>query len=110
MMHNAELHRHLSPSQYGGRKGRSAINMPVITVFNSDTLYLMRSNMAFMYCDARACYNRVVVIMVALSEQAAGLSPEQSIFFVKTLKNLECQLIIAYGPSTEKSYHSVQHP
>eukprot|EP00957_Ditylum_brightwellii_P118093 9006414-Ditylum_brightwellii.AAC.1 len=48
--------------------------------------------------------------MAALSEQAAGLSLEQSIFFAKTLKNLEYQLITAYGPSTEKSYHSVQHP
>eukprot|EP00957_Ditylum_brightwellii_P116676 8900065-Ditylum_brightwellii.AAC.1 len=73
MMHNAELHRHLSPSQYGGRKGMPAINIPVITVFNLDTLYLMQANMAFMYCDARACYNRIVVIMAALSEQAAGL-------------------------------------
>eukprot|EP00957_Ditylum_brightwellii_P038642 2920940-Ditylum_brightwellii.AAC.1 len=74
MMHNAKLHRHLSPSQYGGRKGRSAIDIP------------------------------------ALSEQAAGLSPEKSIFFEKTLKNLEYQLSTAYEPSTEKNYHSVQHP
>eukprot|EP00957_Ditylum_brightwellii_P008247 623608-Ditylum_brightwellii.AAC.1 len=110
MMHNAELYGHLSPSQYGGRKGRSAINIPVITVFNFDTLYLMRANMAFTYCDARACYNRTVVIMAALSEQAAVLSPEQSIFFAKTLKNLEYQLITAYGPSTEKNYYSEQHP
>eukprot|EP00957_Ditylum_brightwellii_P057201 4334467-Ditylum_brightwellii.AAC.1 len=48
--------------------------------------------------------------MAALSEQAAGLSPEQSIFFAKTLKNLEYQLITAYGPSKKKNYHSEQHP
>eukprot|EP00957_Ditylum_brightwellii_P189721 14441817-Ditylum_brightwellii.AAC.1 len=64
MMQNAELHLHLSPKQCGGRKGRSAIDIPVITVFNLDTLYFMRANMAFMYCDAQACYDRIVVIVL----------------------------------------------
>eukprot|EP00957_Ditylum_brightwellii_P126679 9655595-Ditylum_brightwellii.AAC.1 len=80
-MQNTELHQHLSPNQYGGRNGQSTIDIPVITVFNLDTLHLVRANMAFTYCDARACYNRIVVIMPALSEQAAGLTPEQSMFF-----------------------------
>eukprot|EP00957_Ditylum_brightwellii_P155971 11871701-Ditylum_brightwellii.AAC.1 len=77
MMQDAELHLHLSPNQYGGRKGRSAIDIPVLTVFNLDTLYFMQANMAFTYCDAQACYDRIVVIMSALLEQAAGLTPEQ---------------------------------
>eukprot|EP00957_Ditylum_brightwellii_P080774 6143333-Ditylum_brightwellii.AAC.1 len=76
-MHNAELHQHLLPDQYGGRKGTLLIHIPVITVFNLDTPHLMRANMAFTYCDARACHNRIVVIMLALAEQAAGLAPEQ---------------------------------
>eukprot|EP00957_Ditylum_brightwellii_P166293 12659874-Ditylum_brightwellii.AAC.1 len=66
--------------------------------------------MAFMYCDAGACYDRIVVIMTALLEQAAGLSLEQSIFFANMLKNLEYQLITAYRPSKEKNYYSAQHP
>eukprot|EP00957_Ditylum_brightwellii_P011477 867997-Ditylum_brightwellii.AAC.1 len=75
-MQNVELHLHLSPNQYGGWKGWSAIDIPVITVFNLDTLYFMQSNMAFTYCDVQACYDRIVVIMSALPEQAAGLAPE----------------------------------
>eukprot|EP00957_Ditylum_brightwellii_P092478 7042190-Ditylum_brightwellii.AAC.1 len=59
------------------------MNILVITVFNLDTLYLMQANMAFTYCDARACYDRIVVIMSALLEQAVELSLEQSIFFAK---------------------------
>eukprot|EP00957_Ditylum_brightwellii_P205102 15342306-Ditylum_brightwellii.AAC.1 len=90
-MQNAELHLHLSPNQYGGHKGKSAINIPVITVFNLDTLYFMQANMTFTYCDAQACFDRIVAIMSALSEQATGLAPEQT-----------------YGPSKEKNYHSVQ--
>eukprot|EP00957_Ditylum_brightwellii_P149888 11415565-Ditylum_brightwellii.AAC.1 len=66
--------------------------------------------MAFTYCDAHACYDRIVVIMSAFLEQAAGLTPEQSIFFATTLKNLEYQLLTAYGSSKEKNYHSAQHP
>eukprot|EP00957_Ditylum_brightwellii_P061134 4639268-Ditylum_brightwellii.AAC.1 len=66
--------------------------------------------MAFTYCNARACYDKIVVIMAALSKQTAGFSLEHSIFFAKTLKKLEYQLIIAYGPSTEKNYHPEQHP
>eukprot|EP00957_Ditylum_brightwellii_P211685 15366464-Ditylum_brightwellii.AAC.2 len=49
--------------------------------------------MALTYCDARACYNRIAVIMSALSEQAAGLTPEQT-----------------YGPSKEKNYQTAKHP
>eukprot|EP00957_Ditylum_brightwellii_P120717 9207483-Ditylum_brightwellii.AAC.1 len=65
--------------------------------------------MAFTYCDAQACYDRIVVIMSALLEQTAGLPPEQNIFFTRTPKNLEYQFLTVYGPSKEKNYHSVQH-
>eukprot|EP00957_Ditylum_brightwellii_P135862 10363238-Ditylum_brightwellii.AAC.1 len=49
--------------------------------------------MALTYCDARACYNSIVVIMSALAKQAAGLALEQT-----------------YGPSKDKNYHLEKHP
>eukprot|EP00957_Ditylum_brightwellii_P171709 13072027-Ditylum_brightwellii.AAC.2 len=66
--------------------------------------------MAFTYCDARACYNRIEMIMSALSEQAAGLSPEQSIFFAKTLTNLEYQMLTSYKTSEQKNFHLKEQP
>eukprot|EP00957_Ditylum_brightwellii_P126352 9632465-Ditylum_brightwellii.AAC.1 len=64
--------------------------------------------MAFTYCVAQTCYDRIVVIMSAFLEQATGLAPEQ-FFFARTPKNLEYQLLTAYGPSKEKDYYSAQH-
>eukprot|EP00957_Ditylum_brightwellii_P114303 8715194-Ditylum_brightwellii.AAC.1 len=66
--------------------------------------------MAFTYCDARACYDRIVVIMSALAEQAAGLAPEKSIFFTRTLTLLKYKMLTAYGPLAQTNYHSEQHP
>eukprot|EP00957_Ditylum_brightwellii_P152774 11629256-Ditylum_brightwellii.AAC.1 len=66
-----ELHQHLSNNQYGGREGRSAIDIPVRTVFSLDMIHMMRANITFVYCGARACYDKIVVIMSALSEQVA---------------------------------------
>eukprot|EP00957_Ditylum_brightwellii_P175188 13337373-Ditylum_brightwellii.AAC.1 len=72
-------------------------------------MHMMRANTAFVYCDARACYNRIVVIISALSEQAAGLPREQSIVFAKTLTKLQYSMTTAYGVSELYNIHSQEN-
>eukprot|EP00957_Ditylum_brightwellii_P014083 1062309-Ditylum_brightwellii.AAC.1 len=66
--------------------------------------------MAFVYCDAKACYDHIVVIMSALAEQAAGLSPELSRLFAATLNKLECNMLTAYRPPQQTNFNSEEHP
>eukprot|EP00957_Ditylum_brightwellii_P099775 7600371-Ditylum_brightwellii.AAC.2 len=66
--------------------------------------------MAFVYCDARACYDRIVVIMSALVEQTAGLSPKLSRLFVATLNKLEYNMLTAYRSSQQTNFNSEEHP
>eukprot|EP00957_Ditylum_brightwellii_P068277 5184055-Ditylum_brightwellii.AAC.1 len=110
LMKNAELFEHLSGNQYGGRKGHAAIDILVLMVFLFDILYMMRANTAFTYCDARVCYDRIVVIIAALTEQAAELAPEHSIFLAHTLIQLEYHILTAYGLPEQKNFHSKDHP
>eukprot|EP00957_Ditylum_brightwellii_P144064 10976972-Ditylum_brightwellii.AAC.1 len=110
LMKNAELHQFILPDQYGGQKGKASIDIPALTVFNLDTLYFMRANMAFVYCDARACYDCIVVIMSVLAEQATGLALKLSRFFAATLNKLEYNMFTAYGPSQQTNINSEEHP
>eukprot|EP00957_Ditylum_brightwellii_P166714 12691078-Ditylum_brightwellii.AAC.1 len=66
--------------------------------------------MAFVYCNARACYDCVIVIMSALAKQAAGLSPKMIQFFAATLNRLEYNMLTAYMPSQQTNFNSEKHP
>eukprot|EP00957_Ditylum_brightwellii_P063437 4815645-Ditylum_brightwellii.AAC.1 len=109
-MKNAECHQFISPNQYKGQKGKSAIDIPVLTAFNLDTLCFMKANMAFVYCDSRACDDCIVVILYVWAEQATGLSPKLSRLFAATLNKSEYNMLTAYGPSQQTNVNSEEHP
>eukprot|EP00957_Ditylum_brightwellii_P116442 8881816-Ditylum_brightwellii.AAC.1 len=48
--------------------------------------------------------------MSALTEQAAGLSPNLSRFFAATLNKLEYNMLTAYRPSKQTNFNSEEHP
>eukprot|EP00957_Ditylum_brightwellii_P032600 2470884-Ditylum_brightwellii.AAC.1 len=109
-MKNAELHKFILPDQYRGQKGKAAINIPMLTAINLDTLYFMRANKAFVYCDAQACCGHIFVIMSALAEQVAGLSPKLSRIFASTLNRLEYNMLTVYKLSQQINFNSKEHP
>eukprot|EP00957_Ditylum_brightwellii_P197051 15012030-Ditylum_brightwellii.AAC.1 len=96
-MEQVEKYGHLDDAQYGGRKGREAIEPAVMKLFTIEICHLQRSNAAFTDCDAKACYNRIIPAVSALLETEAGCPTEVSTTLARTLEKLE------YHPTTAKS-------
>eukprot|EP00957_Ditylum_brightwellii_P134757 10273765-Ditylum_brightwellii.AAC.1 len=70
----------------------------------------MRANAAFAYCNAKACYNRIVAIIASLVEYKAGLPADACILLAKVLKQMEYTMVTAYGPSVLKNKHGPGNP
>eukprot|EP00978_Attheya_sp_CCMP212_P032184 scaffold124289_cov63-Attheya_sp.AAC.2 len=64
--------------QYGGRNGRSAIDVVMLMELTLGIFHLQRSNGAITDCDATACYDCIIALLVALaySKAAFGVSEE----------------------------------
>eukprot|EP00957_Ditylum_brightwellii_P152488 11607223-Ditylum_brightwellii.AAC.1 len=70
----------------------------------------MRANTAFTDYDARARYNRMVVIVTGLALHKARLPIYMSSFLIKALKQMRYYTNTAYGVSTETNQHSKTSP
>eukprot|EP00957_Ditylum_brightwellii_P077562 5894020-Ditylum_brightwellii.AAC.1 len=53
-LQNVEDSSHLHTSQYGGRKGQSAIDIPMASTFILKSMHMQRVNATFTDCDAKA--------------------------------------------------------
>eukprot|EP00957_Ditylum_brightwellii_P008955 677886-Ditylum_brightwellii.AAC.1 len=88
-LRNAEDFSHLHTSQYGGRKGQSAIDIPMSSTFILESMHMQWANAIFTDCDAKACYDRIITIIMALVEYKAGLPANACILLAKALKQME---------------------
>eukprot|EP00957_Ditylum_brightwellii_P194473 14811718-Ditylum_brightwellii.AAC.1 len=66
----------------------------------------MRANAAFMDCNARACYDRIVAIVTGLALHKAGLPLKMNSFLIKALKQMKYYMNTTYGVSMETNQHS----
>ena len=73
LLQNAEHHEHITEHQYGGRQGREAIDVPVLQAWQIEIFTLARNNVALTDCDAKACYDRVIPLILAIAQIQAGL-------------------------------------
>eukprot|EP00957_Ditylum_brightwellii_P105896 8076378-Ditylum_brightwellii.AAC.1 len=78
----------------------------MMTAFTYKILHFMQANAAFTNCDAKACYDRIVVILTSLVECKAGLPAEACILLAKALKQMKYTMITAYGPSEITNHHT----
>jgi hypothetical protein len=99
LLANAERHNFISDNQYGGRQGREAIDIPTLTAWQMDIVYMSRSNIAYTDCDARACYDQIIPEFTALAQYQAGLPEKATQFFLNALKQMEYYMVTGYGPA-----------
>eukprot|EP00957_Ditylum_brightwellii_P040572 3071072-Ditylum_brightwellii.AAC.1 len=97
-------------NQWGGQNGRSAINVPMLKTFTLENFHLMHANAAFMDCDTRACYDRMVAIVTGLALRKAGLPLKMSSFLIKAVKQMRYYMNTAYRVSTKTNQHSKESP
>eukprot|EP00957_Ditylum_brightwellii_P027547 2082387-Ditylum_brightwellii.AAC.1 len=80
------------------------------SAFILKTLHLQCANASFADCDAKACYNFVVTIIIALAKYKAGLPTSACILIAKALKQMTYSMVTAYGPSKTTNQHSTDNP
>eukprot|EP00957_Ditylum_brightwellii_P073207 5565070-Ditylum_brightwellii.AAC.1 len=58
----------MTEHQCGDRQGCKAIGIPVLTAWKIEIFTLACHNVAFTECDAKACYDRVILIISVLAQ------------------------------------------
>eukprot|EP00978_Attheya_sp_CCMP212_P014098 scaffold35789_cov28-Attheya_sp.AAC.1 len=109
-MKNMEKHKKHATEQYGGRNGRCAIDVVLLKEMTIGILHLSRCNGAIIDCDAKACYDRILLALIALVYFQAGLALHICSLFARTLKMMKFYMITAFGVSKEYNQHSGEEP
>lgn len=107
LMHNAEHHQTLDKDQHGGRNGRCAIDIVLGKSFMLETFHLQKANADFTDCNTKACYDRIVPLILLLAYYKKGLPYDTCVFFAHILYNMEHIITTAYGPGTRVNYHGL---
>ena len=72
-----------------------------------ETFHLQRANTGFTDCDAKACYDRIIPLILLLAYYKKGLPYETCCFFARILYNMEHTITTAYGPGSKVNYHGL---
>eukprot|EP00957_Ditylum_brightwellii_P154943 11793243-Ditylum_brightwellii.AAC.1 len=64
---------YLDYDKHGKRKGRSAIDIVLGKVFTFDTAHFQHTNFGCTNCNTKACYDRIVPIILLLAYFMAGV-------------------------------------
>ena len=104
----AERFNHLNDDQYGGRKGRSAIDPVGITTLMREIFHTQRSNACYTDCDAKACYDRIHPGFASICKTNASVPENISTLCACTLRNMEYHMCTAKGVSARKFSNSME--
>eukprot|EP00978_Attheya_sp_CCMP212_P042039 scaffold249897_cov51-Attheya_sp.AAC.2 len=105
-----EIHNLMADEQYGGRNDRSAIDVVMLQTFTMAIFHLMRCNGAIIDCDAQACYDHILPVIIALLYYKAGLLLNLCTLFARALQKMRYHMDTAYGVSKESNRHSASDP
>eukprot|EP00957_Ditylum_brightwellii_P100014 7621725-Ditylum_brightwellii.AAC.1 len=105
LMHNAEKHQYLDEDQHSGRKGREALDIVLGKTIIFKTLHFQCPNFGCTNCNAKACYDRIIPLVLLLAYFKAGL-PYPCCFFLATmLYNLKHIITTAFGEAPYTNWH-----
>eukprot|EP00957_Ditylum_brightwellii_P148879 11334047-Ditylum_brightwellii.AAC.1 len=105
-MYNAEKHKYLSEDQNGGRNGKEALDIVFGKTITIDILHLQTSNFSCTDCDAKACYDCIIPLVLLLAYFKAGLLYECCFFLITISYNLRYILTTAFGEAPFSNWHN----
>eukprot|EP00957_Ditylum_brightwellii_P061953 4701763-Ditylum_brightwellii.AAC.1 len=82
----------------------------MLKTFTLEIFHLIQANVAFTECNARACYDRIIAIITGLAQYKAGMPLKVCQFFIKALKQMQYQMMTAYGTLSATNRHSPSSP
>eukprot|EP00957_Ditylum_brightwellii_P110856 8455541-Ditylum_brightwellii.AAC.1 len=96
-MKNVEHHEYLHEDQHGGRNGREALDIVLGKTIMFDTLNIQCANFGCTDCDAKACYNCIVPLVLLLAYFKAGLPYKCCVFLITMIYILKHVITTAFG-------------
>jgi hypothetical protein len=106
LLRHVEDHHALASEQWGGRPGRTAIDLVMSKEIMLTTLHLMRHNGGITDVDATACYDRIAPSPMFLSYSKSGATNNIVFFLAYALIQLTYFIVTAFGTSTLYNQHS----
>jgi hypothetical protein len=106
LLQHVEDNRLLADEQWGGRPGRTAIDLVMSKEMMISTLHLLRKNGGITDVDAIACYDRIVPCLIWLAYFKAGATWNIVQLLATALRNLQYFIVTAFGESDLSNAHS----
>ena len=110
LLRHAEQYQYLQDHNYGGRNGKCANDVVMKKFLTLQIWHLQRHNGALTDCDAKACYDRIVPILLYLSYSKAGLPHTACLWLCQCLITMQYHIVTAHGASTSTSTSTSFHP
>ena len=110
LIHQAEDLKHISPSQYGGRKNKQAQSSVLNTILTFDLHRQLRMNFSFNDDDLRANYDRELAHLSAAETRSHGLSHEAGKLLIDITSKQKFFIKTKNGVSTSHYSFSDKHP
>ncbi len=104
-MINAEKFNLLAPKQYGSRKQKSAVLQCLNKLLFYDYIRFCKQPAALCSTDAKSCYDRIVLLIVALCLCRLGASQSSVNSMITTLHQMEHCIRTSFGDSKKGGNH-----
>ena len=99
-MRNALKHNVMCRENFGGIKDRNQVEAALIKLLFYDTARQRKIPCCLCSNDAKACYNRIIHVVMSLCFQRLGVPLEPLISALTTMQNMIHQVRTPYGDST----------
>lgn len=106
LLRHVEEHHAIATEQWGGRPGRTAIDLVMSKEITLTILHLMRHNGGITDVDATACYDRIAPSPMYLSYSKAGATNNIVNLLAYALLQLTYYIVTAFGTSERTNKHS----
>jgi hypothetical protein len=100
MMEYGEKHNMLAPEQFGSRKSMSAIEHALNKRLVTDILRQSGTNAIYIANDAKACYDRIILMVAYLTMRNFGIPSMVAKSTISTILGMKHYVRTSYGDST----------
>eukprot|EP00957_Ditylum_brightwellii_P108590 8281936-Ditylum_brightwellii.AAC.1 len=106
LMKNAEKHKYLHDDQHGGQNGCKTLGIVLSKTITFKTLSLQQANFGCTDCNAKACYNQIVLMVLMLAYFKAGLPYQCCVFLVTMIYSLQYALTTVFEETPFCNWHN----
>ena len=104
LIQHAEAYNLIPNNNYGGRKGRTAIDVVMYKYLTIGIFHMQRHNCAITDCDATACYDRILPVLLSLCYHKMGLPAHGCTWLIKALTQMNYHVLTSHGCSEQTSH------